>query len=98
MIAVTEAWEADWGVVETWDYKSKRRDASGQLLRPWGGWITYLSARYASRVALPPAASVERVAGGGLVIIATEEPFTVANPAHVAALDAIQRALAPIQT
>jgi hypothetical protein len=97
LIAIAEAWDANWGTVETWEYKGKKRDADGQLLRPWGGWITYLAPHYAGRISLPPAVRAEPTAGGGLVIVATEAPFTVADPAHVAALDALQEALAPIQ-
>jgi hypothetical protein len=97
LVAIAEAWDANWGVVESWDYQGRKEDADGQLLRPWGGWITYLAAHDAGRVSLPSAARVEPAAGGGLVIVATQEPFTVANPAHTAALDAIQEALAPIR-
>jgi hypothetical protein len=97
LVAIAEAWEPNWGVIDTRDYKNRRRDANGQLLRPWGGWITYLAAHYAGRISLPPAMRVEPTAGRGLIIVATEEPVTVANPAHVAALAAIQQALAPIQ-
>jgi hypothetical protein len=97
LVAITEAWDANWGVIETWDYKGRKEDANGQLLRPWGGWITYLAPHYISRISPPPAMRIEPTAGGGLVIVATEEPFTVANPAHIAALDALQEALAPIQ-
>lgn len=99
LVAIATAWDANWGVIESWDYKGQNTNANGQLLRPWGGWITYLSAPYAGRITpLPAAARSEPVAGGGLVIVATPDPFTVANPAHVAALDALQQALAPIQT
>jgi hypothetical protein len=97
LVAIAEAWDANWGTVETWDYRGKKRNANGQLLRPWGGWITYLAARYAGRISLPPALRVKPTSDGGLVIVATEEPFIVENPAHVAALDALQQALAPIQ-
>lgn len=46
----------------------------------------------------PPAgAIVERVAGGGMLLLATLERFSMDNPAHLAAADAIQAALAPIQ-
>jgi hypothetical protein len=95
LIAIAEAWEANWGVIESWDYKGRRRDADGQLLRPWGGWITYLAPHYISRISPPPAMRIEPTVGGGLVIVATEEPFTAENPAHIAALDALQEALAP---
>ena len=63
----------------------------------WSGWIVYLASRFADRIVPPPQASVEKVPGHGLMIYATRETFDLDNPAHVAAADAIQAALAPIQ-
>jgi hypothetical protein len=45
----------------------------------------------------PPEAIVEPVPGGGLLLLSTREPFDALNPAHVAAADAMQLALEPIQ-
>jgi Immunity protein 52 len=97
LMVIARAWEPDWGVVETWAYKGRSKDAAGFPLHPWGGWITYLAPHYTSRIAPPTEVISERVPGGGLLLLASEEPFTVQNPAHVAAADAIQRVLAPVQ-
>lgn len=40
----------------------------------------------------------ERVAGAGLLMLATRDPFDISNPVHRASGDAIQRALEPIQS
>jgi hypothetical protein len=70
----------------------------GRHLPPfWSGWIVYLASRFADHVVLPPQVSVETVPGHGVMIYATRETFDLDNPAHVAAADAIQAALAPIQ-
>jgi Immunity protein 52 len=95
---ISQAWDADWGVVETWSFKGRSKDAARSLLRPWGGWITYLGPHYSSRISPPVSVIAERAPGGGLLLLASEEPFTVQNPAHVAAADAIQRVLASVQT
>ncbi|MGA2087427.1 MAG: Imm52 family immunity protein [Stellaceae bacterium] len=97
LLAVVSAWEADWGVIESWGYEGQLKNADGQLFRPWGGWITYLSPAYAQKISPPRTATVEQTPGGGLLMLATEEPFTATNPAHVAAVDAIQACLKPIQ-
>ncbi len=96
-MVIAQAWEPDWGVIETWVYKGQSKDAAGFPFHPWGGWITYLAPHYTGRIAPPTEVISERVPGGGLLLLASEEPFTVQNPAHVVAADAIQRVLAPIQ-
>ncbi|MBV9827270.1 MAG: immunity 52 family protein [Alphaproteobacteria bacterium] len=50
----------------------------------------------ASRIT-PPAAVVDPVPGSGLLLLATEERFSMDNPAHLAVADAIQDALYAIQ-
>jgi len=60
--------------------------------------MTYLAPQYAGRIAPPPAAIVEPVPGGGLLLLATEEQFSMDNPAHLAVADAIQAALTPLET
>jgi len=97
LLAVVSAWDADWGVIETWGYEGRLKNADGQLFRPWGGWITYLSPGYASRISPPRNVKAEKTPNGGLLILATEEPFNAGNPAHVAAVDAVQACLKPIQ-
>ena len=61
-----------------------------------GGWITYLSARWAAKITPPKSAIVERAPDGGLLMIATEETFRVDNPRHVAVAREIDAALAPL--
>jgi hypothetical protein len=59
-------------------------------------WMTYLSPQLAARIVPPKSVLTERVPGGGLLLIAAEETFDVANPAHIAASRAIRDALAPL--
>jgi hypothetical protein len=74
---------------------------AGGALRAWvraelrpilfrSGRMTYLAPRYASRITPPPAAIVEPVAGGGVLLLATEKRFSMDNPAIQAALDPIE--------
>jgi hypothetical protein len=59
-------------------------------------WITYLSSRFAPLVTPPPSAIASRTPDGGLLMIATEERFDIANPTHMAVARAIEAALAPV--
>jgi hypothetical protein len=96
MLSLVAAWEPDCGNLVCWDYWRRLfGDRTYPMFR--SGWMTYLAAPYASRVTSPPEAIVERVAGGGMLLLATEERFSMDNAAHLAAADAIQAALAPIQ-
>jgi hypothetical protein len=60
-----------------------------------GGWITYLAAPFAAKIAPPRSAKCEAV-NGGLMMVATEETFQVDNAAHMAVARDIDAALAPI--
>jgi hypothetical protein len=97
LLSVATAWEPDYAVVVGWDYWQRSfGDRGYPLFR--SGWMTYLAPQYASRITPPPPAIVEPVPGGGLLLLATEEQFSMDNPAHLATADAIQAALAPIQS
>jgi len=98
LIAVSESWNADWGVVEPWAYDRKLKDAKGHLLRPWGGWLTYLSPAYAREISPPPSARSERLPSGALLIKATDEQFSANNPTHIVVADAVQACLKPLQS
>jgi hypothetical protein len=90
-------WER-WLRAEPWnddDRKVARRD--DYVPRVTGGWMTYLCADYARRITPPPGIDAEPVAGGGILLIATQETFSPGNPVHDAAADAIQNALLPLQ-
>jgi immunity protein 52 of polymorphic toxin system len=96
MLSVVAAWEPDYGSLVCWGYWRRLfGDRHYPLFR--SGWMTYLAPRYASRITPPPAAITEPVVGGGLLLLATEEPFSVDNPTHLAVADAIQAALEPLQ-
>jgi hypothetical protein len=96
LLSLATAWEPDYGVVASWDYY--RRLFGDRHWPPFrSGWMTYLAPQYASRITPPPTAIVEPVPGGGLLLLATAERFSIDNPAHLAAADAIQAALAPLQ-
>jgi hypothetical protein len=60
-----------------------------------GGWITYLAAPFAAKIAPPRSAMCEQV-DGGLLMSATQETFRLDNPVHVAVARDIDAALAPI--
>ena len=90
-------WEPESAEVKDW--KQLSRLAPGEHLPHFRtGWMSYVGPRYAPHVVPPPHVISERVAGGGLLMLATREPFDFSNPAHKAAADAIQRALEPIQS
>src|SRR5258706_9498710 len=59
------------------------------------GWITYLAAPFAAKIAPPRSAMCEQV-DGGLLMSATQETFRLDNPVHVAVARDIDAALAPI--
>lgn len=96
LLSVVAAWQPDWASVSSSSYWD-RMAASNEFPIIRSGWMTYLSAPYAQKVTPPPEAIVIRPPGGGILVLATDEPFTVNNPAHVTAADAIQRALEPLQ-
>jgi hypothetical protein len=92
------AWDPICGTVSTWDYWDKRFPPPQHWPIFRSGWMTYLSAPYARKVTPPPSAITELVAGGGILMLATNEPFTIDNPKHVAVADAIQACLEPLQS
>jgi immunity protein 52 of polymorphic toxin system len=98
LLCTVDAWEPDWAVLGDWDYwKQIQNPNTGQLPKVRSGWMTYLSASYARRITPPREVRSEAVKGGGLLLSATEELFSVDDPAHVTAADTIQAALAPLQ-
>ena len=97
LIAVTQSWGAEWATIERWDDDRRPKDEEGNLRRPWGGWITYLSPTYA-RLVMPPAAAInENLSHGGLLIAVTKDQFILDDPAQTAVYDAVQACLRPLQ-
>lgn len=97
LLAVVAGWEPD--CAEVMDRKQVSSLAPGEHLPHFRtGWMSYVGPRYAPHVVPPPQVISERVAGGGLLMRATREPFDISNSVHRASADAIQRALEPIQS
>jgi hypothetical protein len=110
LLALVAAWDPHWVTIQPWaywerwsraepwddeDYPVKRPD--GYIPRITSGWMMYLCVDYARRITPPRGIDSERVAGGGLLMMATREIFTAGDPTHDAAADAIQDALLPLQ-
>src|SRR5262249_51451822 len=97
LLSVAKAWEPDSANVVTWAYWQRLLAPTGRLPVVPSGWMTYLLPDFARRITPPPHAIVDPVGNGGIILTATQEQFSAENPAHVAAADAIQAALAPLQ-
>jgi hypothetical protein len=96
LLSVATAWEPDYAVVVPWTYwPHVFGDGGYPKLR--SGWMTYLAPKYARRIVPPPAAIVEPVSDGGMLLLATEERFDMDNPAHLRVAGAVQEALTPLQ-
>jgi hypothetical protein len=95
LLTMIDAWEPSWA--DTADGKSVNRFS--RPLPPFrSDWMTYLSAPYARKVTPPSSAITEPVAGGGVLMLATNEVFTPDNPQHIAIVNAIQACLEPLQS
>lgn len=96
MLAIAAAWDATWCGLRLGDLL--KFNVKPKPWRPHFGlaWMTYLSPRFAPMIAPPPSAITEKLPGGGLLMIATEERFSVENPAHLAVARGIEAALAPV--
>lgn len=96
LLTIVDAWEPSSASTTDWSY-SQKFFSPGPMPPFRSGWMTYLAAPYARRIIPPPSAITEPVAGGGILMLATNEPFDVGNPQHVAVADAIQASLEPLQ-
>jgi immunity protein 52 of polymorphic toxin system len=99
LLTLIDAWEPDWAILTEENY-ARALFERGPLPLPLfrAGWMTYLSAPYARKFRGPPEAILEPVAGGGILILSTKERFTIDDPDHVIAADAIQEALTLLET
>jgi hypothetical protein len=95
--AVIAAWEPACGSLGTWEYLGRAFPAPQVWPDFTSGWMTYLSAPYARRITPPAAASVAPI-GTGILMLATNDPFTADNPAHVAVANAVQACMEPLQS
>lgn len=97
LLVLVKTWNATWAYARPYalddllpSFEKKRATPSFH-----GGWITYLAAPFAAKIAPPHSAIYEQVTGG-LLMTATQETFRVDNPAHVAVARDIDAALAPL--
>ncbi len=96
LLAMADAWEPRWGVLEDWYYRGWLTDAQGFPFHPWAGWLTYLSAPLAEKVRAPASVVVRDAPGGVLWRIPADEPYSLDNPRLRAELDLLQLALKPL--
>jgi hypothetical protein len=96
LLAIAEAWDATWCAAYPWDIIDLWPKPGPGQPHFRMAWITYLSARFAPLVTPPRSAISERLPDGALLMIATEERFDIANPAHLAVARDIEAALAPV--
>jgi hypothetical protein len=92
VLAAAETFDAIWSTAYSKDLMMLGLGPSYYRL----GWISYVGPRFAHLITPPSSAIVERRPNGGLLMAATDEPFSVSNPAHVAAARDILAAVAPL--
>jgi len=93
MMAMVRIWGAASARAFSGDL-SKVPETSQRLFPP--AWMTYLSAPLLARITPPTSVLSKPTSEGGLLMIATEETFDVANAQHMAAAWAISDALLPL--
>ena len=97
LLALVTAWDPNWckvGSSETRDLSPPIQETRTPKLQL--AWMTYLAPRFALLVTPPKSAIVERTPEGGLLMIASEERFSVANPEHLRVAREIEASLAPV--
>ena len=93
---LVEAWEPAWASVRDHVYGKELLELIH--LPPFrSAWMTYLSAPYAAKIVPPTSAIVERILGGGALMLATTDLFSPENSEHVAVADLIQTSMKPLQ-
>jgi hypothetical protein len=82
VLALAESFDASWCIA----YPGALREFWGAVPPYYRlGWISYVGPRFAHLITPPSTAIVERQPNGGLLMAATDETFSVSNPAHLAA-------------
>lgn len=80
---MVEAWNPDWGVVNSNMYQKMIPFPPSNA--PRIGWIIYLSRRRGAIPPLPPPSKTIALGMQGSLVITTEERFTANNPLHIKA-------------
>jgi hypothetical protein len=91
MQAMALAWEPDWGVLVSEDFRDdlSRKGSAGTFV----GWMTYFSRQRGEVPPLPEPVRVEPVEDKGTLIILTPERLTATHPEHLALGHRVQRLL-----
>ncbi|ATB32562.1 immunity 52 family protein [Melittangium boletus] len=82
MRAMALAWEPDWGVIVSGDFRDalSEQGSAGTFM----GWVTYFSRQWGLVPALPEPVRVEPVADKGTLVILTPERLSGRNSEHLA--------------
>jgi immunity protein 52 of polymorphic toxin system len=82
MRAMALAWEPDWGVIVSGDFRDSisERGSAGTFV----GWVTYFSHQRGELPGLPEPVRVEPVDDKGSLLILTPDRLTSSNPEHLA--------------
>ncbi len=94
MLALAQNWDASYCRAYSNDLQELWPD--GRHIYFFASWMTLLSPEFAAQITPPKTIEVETLPGGALLMVATRERFDAANPSHLAAAEAIQAALAPL--
>lgn len=93
--AMIAAWQPSRAGAFSTMYRRLWRRESDRWPYPWGSWALYLAPESAAKVQPPANAIVQHCGEGGLLLLATDEPFDTRNATHVAAVEAIHAAVTP---
>jgi hypothetical protein len=94
LLAIAETFDAPWTIAYSIATRQLRR--VGPRSHYYIGWISYVGPCFAPLINPPSTAIVERRSNGGLLMAATDEPFSIYTPAHVDAARDIREAVAPL--
>ncbi|PTL76737.1 immunity 52 family protein [Vitiosangium sp. GDMCC 1.1324] len=91
MRAMAEAWEPDWGVIVSDDFRDglSEHGSAGTFV----GWLTYFSRQRGEVPALPEPVRVETVEEKGTLVTLIPERLTARNPDHLALGRRVQQLL-----
>lgn len=97
ILALSTIWNANWAYAHPDGLPDLLpRDRRRMVSAFYGGWLTYLSPAFASKIVPPRSVICEEAPGGGLLMIATTDTFDIRNSAHVAVARDVCAALAPL--
>jgi hypothetical protein len=96
------AWEPDEAIVAcNRNWRGRPPEITGKPIPlpplPSPGWLTYLSAQQLLKITPPTGVRVDRLSQGGAIFTVCEEPFMVGNPRHIELIEALDRAMRPVQ-